>query len=155
MKYCCTNCNYVYDESLWDKEEWIDPWTMFYNLWDYFYCPMCYEWIENFDIVKEEVNYIENENTSDFFELEHFPIIKIDWDKLVVSVWKNNKHSMEEWHYISSISICDEYWDLIEEKFLSPWDKPKVEFNFDNLDEFEIIVRCNFHWLWWLKKIYL
>lgn len=151
MRYCCTNCNYVYDESLWDIEEWISSWTMFYDLGDYFYCPVCYEWAENFEIIKEEVNYIENENTNDYFEIEHFPKIKIENSILKVSVWRDNKHIMSENHYIKSISLCDEYWDLIEEKFLNSEDKSEVDFEFYDLDEFEIHIKCNIHWIWWLK----
>jgi rubredoxin len=153
MKYVCTNCNYVYDESIWDIEEEIKAWTKFYELGDYFSCPVCYEWSENFDLIKEEINYIESDNPIDIFEIEHFPIIKIENSILTVVVWKDNRHSMLDEHYISSISLMDEYGDLIEEKFLEPWDNPKVKFEFDNFDEFEIVVRCTFHWLWGFRFV--
>lgn len=153
MKYICTNCNYIYDESVWDKEEEIEAWTRFYELWDYFACPVCYEWSENFDVIKEEINYIVDDETRDYLEVEHLPVIKIENGILTVSVWKDIKHVMWDDHYISSISLCDEYWDIIEEKFLDMWDKPTAQFEFDDLAEFEIVVRCTFHWLWGFKFV--
>lgn len=150
MKYCCTNCNYVYDESVWEAEENILPWTRIYELWDYFHCPVCYESLDYFEMIKEEINYIEDENTKDFLELEHFPVIKIEDSKLIVLAWKP-KHTMWEKHYITSISLLDEYGDLIEEKFLKNDDKPIAKFDFDDYEDFEVVVRCSFHWLWWRK----
>jgi desulfoferrodoxin (superoxide reductase-like protein) len=61
---------------------------------------------------------------------------------------------MVEWHYIYSISLFDEYWDLIEEKLLNIWEKPKAIFDVSYLDDFEIRTKCNLDWLWssWLIK---
>ncbi len=151
MKYCCTNCNYVYDESMWDIDEEISPWTRFDDLGDYFACPVCSENTDSFYMIKEEINYIENVNTVDRLELEHYPIINIENQKLTVSVWKITLHTMWEDHYISSISLLDEYGDLIEEKFLNNTDKLKVTFDFDDYEDFEVVIRCTYHWLWWIK----
>lgn len=152
MRYLCTNCNYIYDESIWDKEEEIKAWTKLDNLWDNFSCPVCWELAEEFHEIKEEVNYID-ENNLLWIEMEHFINININiknWN-LRVDIWKWDFHPSWEEHRISSISLYDEYWDLIEEKFLMVWEEPVVEFDISDLDDFEIRTRCSLHWVWGRK----
>ena len=152
MKYCCTNCNYVFDEWLWDIDVWIEPWTSVLNLWDYFCCPVCSEWIDSFEIIKEEVNYLDEVTNFNLnsLELEHYIEYKIEEDILYVWVWKE-PHSMNQNHYISSIMIYDEYGDLIEEKFLNHNLEAEVEFDISYIDDFEIRARCNIAWVWGRK----
>jgi len=140
MKYLCTNCNYIYDSAFWDREEDIIIWDIIET------CPVCEEF-DTFQGIEEEVNYIEEEDRLDSMEIDHFPEIKIEEDKLIVMVW-NEIHPMWEEHRIASISLYDEYWDLIEEKYLEMENEARVEFDFDNLDEFEIRVKCSLHWVW-------
>jgi desulfoferrodoxin (superoxide reductase-like protein) len=142
MKYLCVNCNYVYDKSMWDSEENIEIWTELEK------CPVCEEY-DSFQWIEEEINYIDDDSLG-ALEIDHFPEVTIKNDKLIVSVG-NEIHPMWEWHRIASISLYDEYWDLIEEKYLELETEANAEFNFDDLDEFEIRVKCSIHWIWWKK----
>jgi len=52
---------------------------------------------------------------------------------------------MEAEHRILSIWLFDEYWDLVEEKFLNVDDDSVVTFDNYDLDDIEIRVRCSKH----------
>ena len=91
-----------------------------------------------------------DENTVDKVELEHLPEINHDWISIEVTVW-NNSHPMEKEHRILSIWLFDEYWDLVEEKFLWIDDDTVVVFDDYDLDEIEIRVRCSKHWIFGKK----
>ncbi len=148
MKYICINCNYLYDESIWDESEWILIWTTIDSMSNNLSCPSCWWYIENFQQIKEEILYLDNKNAISNLESLHIPKIAFLWNnKIMVSVW-NIKHPMEQEHFISSIMLFDEYSDLIEERFLTYNEKLKVNFNIEDIDEFEIRIRCNLHWLW-------
>lgn len=147
MRYICTNCNYIYDESIGDIESWINIWTKIYEIWDDFSCPICNWSVDDFFELKEEVNYIEDNDNLSF---DHFPYIEDnDW-KILVKIWKD-MHVMWDDHRIYSVLLYDEYWELIEEIFLDIEVEPIVKFDYWDLDEFEIRVRCSIHWLWWRK----
>lgn len=155
MKYLCTNCNYIYDEWLWEREEWIKKWTKLQDI-ENFYCPSCYWHVDHFHEIKDEINYI-NEENRDSLELEHIPQIKIIDDKnsmfwriIQVFVWEE-EHAMWEDHFIKSVSLYYPEWEMIEEKFLSPWDDPVIEFDFYDLEEYEIRIDCSMHWVWWFR----
>lgn len=150
MRYLCTNCNYIYDEWLWDKEEWIKAWTSFLKLWDYFTCPVCWEYRDSFHEIKDEINYINDDNTSDFMELEHFIDLYLEDDIVEVRVGKYLHPSGEE-HRITEISLYDEYGDIVETKFLQVGQEPEVQFDISDIDDFEIRVRCSLHWVWGRK----
>lgn len=143
MKYLCTNCNYIYDNDLWDLEEWIKVWE------ELDLCPVCEEY-DSFQWIRDEVNYIEWDSNLEKIEIDHFPEVNIKWDKLEVSIWWE-VHPMWEEHRIASVSLFDEYWDLIETKYLELEQEAIVEFDFDDLDEFEIRLKCSLHWVWWKK----
>jgi rubredoxin len=151
MRYICPECNYIFDESVWDKYEDIKAWTKLHDLWVDFKCPICWEYWENFQEIIEEVNYID-ENNILWLEFEHFiNVIELEDNKIEVTVWKWDFHPSGEEHRISQISLFDEYWDLVQEYFLWVWEEPKVEFDIDWLDEYKIIARCTIHWLWGRK----
>jgi rubredoxin len=145
MKYLCVNCNYIYDEALWDSTEWIKAWTKIEELE---ICPVCFEY-DIFEPIKEEVIYIE-EDTKDKFELAHFiEVEKKNW-VLKVVIW-GNSHPMWEEHRICWAWLFDEYWDLVDEEFLSAdWDSI-VEFVDYDLWEFEVRVMCSQHKLFGRK----
>lgn len=152
MRYLCTNCNYIYDESLWEKDDGIEPWTRFDELWDYYVCPVCGECSDIFQEIKEEINYIKNDHTLDFVENEHFIDTEVDWNNLRVTIWKEI-HPFWDDHRITEVSLYDEYGDIVESQFLPSWEEPEVDFNISDLDDFEIRVRCSLHGLWW-KKVF-
>lgn len=151
MKYLCTNCGYIYDESFWDKDENIKAWTKFFDLWNDYVCPICWEESQDFQEIIEEINYLDKDNLI-WIDLEHFiDIKKLDAWKIEVLVGKWGLHPSWEEHKINHIYLLDEYWDLVDEKFLSTWEDPIVEFDVSDLDEYTIIARCTIHWLWGRK----
>lgn len=139
MKYLCVECNYIYDESLWDPSEWISPWTKIDNFEK---CPVCYEY-DSFHHINEEVMYID-ENTFSRVELEHDIKIKNDNYSIEVTIW-NNTHPMTDDHRITWVWLYDEYSDIVDEKFLSIDDDSVVVFDNYDLDQFEIRVKCSEH----------
>lgn len=142
MKYFCTECSYSYDGDLWDEEEGIDAWNTVEK------CPGCDEY-DSFQWVYEEVNYIK-EWKLEALEIDHFPEVKItDW-KITIVVW-NEIHPMWLEHRIAAVSLYDEYWDLIKTNYLELEVEAVTEFDFDDLDEFEIRVKCSVHGVWWRK----
>ena len=142
MKYFCTECSYSYDGDLWDKEEWINPWDKVENR------PVCEEY-DCFQWVEEEVNYIDDNNL-EALEIDHFPEVEISDNKLKVKIW-NEIHPMWMEHRIAAVSLYDEYWDLIQTNYLELDLEANTEFDFDNLDEFEIRVKCSLHGVWGKK----
>ncbi|MDD2870509.1 MAG: desulfoferrodoxin family protein [Candidatus Gracilibacteria bacterium] len=140
MKYLCTNCNYIYDTAFGDDEEEVNIGQ------ELDMCPVCEEY-DTFHGIEEEVNYIDDNSRLESIEIEHFPEVIIEGDKLVVSVG-NEIHPMGEDHRIASVSLYDEYGDLIEEKYLELEEEPRVVFDFDDLDEYEIRVKCSQHGVW-------
>ncbi len=154
MRYICINCNYLYDESLWDIWEGLEAWTTFKKMLWKRTCPSCWWSIDDFQWIKEEILYVEDKNNLSNFELKHIPKIEfLEDNKIKVVVWETI-HPMEKEHFITSISLFDEYWELINETFLTYNEKPEIEFDIDWLDEFEVRARCNLHWLWssWIIK---
>jgi len=146
MRYLCTNCNYVYDESLGDSVDFIDEHTLFDNLGEDFVCPVCAAEKDDFFMIKEEVNYIWDTMSS--LETEHFIDIYIEDDFLEVSV---PNHSNIKDHRISEISLFDDDGELLETIFISTQNKIEANFDISFLDEFEIRIRCSSHWVWWRK----
>ncbi|MDP2091097.1 MAG: desulfoferrodoxin family protein [Candidatus Gracilibacteria bacterium] len=144
MKYLCTNCNYIYDSAFGDMEEEIEIGDILEQ------CPVCEEY-DTFQGIEEEVNYIEDD-IMDSIELEHFPEVTIQGDKLIVVVG-GELHPMGEDHRIASVGLYDEYGDLIDEKYLEMENEARIEFDFDDLDEYEIRVKCSLHGVWGKKFV--
>jgi desulfoferrodoxin (superoxide reductase-like protein) len=135
----------MYDEALWDKTENIRAWTSISNIK---ICPICEE-EDSFEIVKEEIIYIE-EDTIDRIEQEHFiEAERKDW-YITICIWKN-EHPMWPDHKIVWVGLYDEYWDLLDEIFLWDDDDLVVDFEDYDLDEFEVRVWCSKHKLFWRK----
>ncbi len=152
MRYLCTNCSYIYDEAIWDEEEWYNPGVKLYDMQDIFVCPVCSEWIDTFQEIKEEINFIENIENMTGVEDEHYPVIEEADSKIKVKVGKDELHPGLAEHYITNISLYDEYGDLVEEKFLNSTDEWTVVFDNYDLDEYEVRITCNLHWVWSLGK---
>jgi rubredoxin/desulfoferrodoxin (superoxide reductase-like protein) len=153
MRYLCTNCSYIYNEALGDELEGIPSGTSFDELEQDFVCPSCYEEKENFQEIKDEINYpYDSENLSSL-EKEHFINYYLEKGVLKIYVGKDEEHSMEKDHFVASIGIYDENDEKVEEKFISSQDDGSAEFNIDYLDEFEIKIYCSQHWWWGSGKI--
>lgn len=152
MRYLCTNCSYIYDESLWDIEDGYEPWVKLDDMQDYFLCPACWERVWYFQEIKEEINYLDKEDNLSVEEELHYPIILVEDNKIKVNVWIDENHPSEDSHFISNILLLDEYLEVVEEKFLLPKDKWIAIFDDYDLDEYEIRVWCNRHWVFSVGK---
>jgi len=143
MRYLCTHCNYIYDEILGEVEDWISPWTKLDSIKDVFCCPSCYESIDNFQEIIEQVNSFDTDDNIIWIEYEHFPFVEKleDWF-IKIEV----KHPDEKSHFLWNIWIYDEYWDLVYEEFFKPWEPAYLEFDVSDLDEYEIRTFCSLHW---------
>jgi len=84
------------------------------------------------------------ENTVDAATEKHVPIIEKTENGVKVKVG-SVEHPMEEKHYIEWIEIIAD--DKVYRRFLSPGEKPEVEFC---VEAVEIVARehCNLHGLW-------
>ncbi len=154
MIYICTHCsNYSYDESRWDKVECLETGTLFDYIDFDFTCPTCGASKDFFLSIKEEVLEANDKNNLSYLEKAHIPKVEIKWEECTVEVGYDI-HPMIEEHYVYSIWLYDEYWDLVEEKLLTFEDEPIANFDISDFDEFEIRSRCNNHWVWtsWIIK---
>lgn len=61
MKYICTLCGYIYDESQGDESNGISPDTEFDDLPDDWCCPECGSPKDDFDPCEEEENDFDEE----------------------------------------------------------------------------------------------
>lgn len=53
MKYVCDVCGWVYDETLGDPDQGIEPGTKFEDLPETFVCPLCGVGADQFSKVEE------------------------------------------------------------------------------------------------------
>jgi desulfoferrodoxin-like iron-binding protein len=148
MRYLCTNCNHIYDEALWDPNEGILPWTRFEELQDSFVCPVCAEGHDMFQEITEEVNRPINVQNLTSIEKEHLIRFELHDGKISVIVGQDDPHPMIEDHFIASIALYDEVWELIDEQFVGTTESPEAIFDADYLSDFEIRIRCNLHGVW-------
>lgn len=146
MKYHCTWCDYIYDEILWDEDLWLEPKTFFDNLPSDFFCPFCDTHKDDFIAFEENINYPLDVNRLTNFEAEHFPVFKIDWDKLSYEVWQI-EHPSEDEHFVYKVALFDESWDLIEKNYFKVWDEIKWNFDIEYIDSFEFRIYCSRDWV--------
>jgi rubredoxin len=55
MRFLCVNCGHIYDESLWEEEEGIDPGTCIDEIDEDIHCPMCDGSFDDFSPIEDEV----------------------------------------------------------------------------------------------------
>ncbi len=143
MKHLCTKCNYIYDDILWDVEEEIKPLT------ELTVCPVC-EAQDSFQWIEEEINYVDINDDLTSLEVGHTPEVEIKGNIMKVTIG-DEMHPMWLEHRIAAISLLDEYGDTIKINFLELENEAMTEFDFDNLDAFEIRAYCTVHWVWGRK----
>ena len=141
MKYHCSWCSYIYDESVWDEDLEIEENTLFDNLPNDFFCPFCEIHKDDFILFWEEINYPLDIRHLTPKEQEHFPKISISWEKLNFLIDENTHNSKKD-NFIFKISLYDDYWDEIDSKKFNFWDEVKWSFDLDYLDNFELRVFC-------------
>jgi rubredoxin/desulfoferrodoxin (superoxide reductase-like protein) len=142
MKYHCTWCWYVYDERNGEYDLWISPNTIYEDLPNDFFCPMCETHKDDFVLLEKYVHFPLSSWKISTFEAEHMPIFQINEDSLLIEVWQVD-HPMQEDHYITKILLLDDLWETIEEKKLKVWDILHARFDIEYLDYFEIQVYCS------------
>lgn len=143
MKHLCTNCNYIYDEMIWEIWDWIEYWTKLDNIRENFVCPSCFETSENFQEINPVIHSLDDDNLI-WIEYEHIPNIEfLDDDLIKIEVI----HPDEESHFLWNIWIYDSFWDLVYEEFFKPWEPAYLEFDISDLDDFEVRTQCSLHWV--------
>lgn len=84
---------------------------------------------------------------------KHQPLTKIEDKELIIQVWREIEHPMEEVHLIEDIDILQitKAWLIRVKNFhLKAWEKPLVKIPLSELKEwtYKIQTRCNLHWTW-------
>lgn len=84
---------------------------------------------------------------------KHQPLVKIENNELVITIWRDIEHPMEEAHLIDNVDILQvsKAWLLRVKTFqLKAWEKPEVRVALNELKEwtYKIQARCNLHWTW-------
>ena len=148
MRFLCVNCSYIYDESLGDVHEDIDPGTSVDQIPEDILCPGCEGSFEDFAPIEDEVLYIDNPDRLTDVEREHMPhILYQDSEKIEVSIGED-MHPVSDDHRITGIYLVDEEGHIVEELFIMPEEEPIAEFDVSGLDNFEIRASCSQHGLW-------
>ncbi len=105
-KYLCIPCGYIYDESIWDPDSWIEPGTKFEDIPDDWYCPVC--WVTKADFEP----YYEENNTIFWWYLSN-----VIWynmlteDVLALSLKINSDIQVSKWQY-AILTLKDFDWEF-------------------------------------------
>ena len=150
MRFLCVNCSYIFDESLWEVDDGIDPGTWIDEITEDIHCPWCDWSFEDFSPIEDEVIYVDNPNHLSHMEREHMPrIIYKDNQKVEVCVWEEEElHPSGEDHKVTAIYLVDDEGHIVEEIFIMTDEDPVAEFDISGLDSFEIRASCSQHGLW-------
>ncbi|MBW7954325.1 rubredoxin [Candidatus Gracilibacteria bacterium] len=141
MKYHCSGCSYIYDESIGDEDLNIEENTLFDNLPNDFFCPFCETHKDDFILFGEEINYPLDVRCLTPKEQEHFPKISIFGEKLSFLIDENTHNSKKD-NFIFKVSLYDDTGDEIDFKKFNFGDEVKGDFDLDYLDSFELRVFC-------------
>ena len=84
---------------------------------------------------------------------KHQPLVKIEGDNLIITIWRDVAHPMEEAHLIDSVDILQvSKAGLLRVKHfdLQANQEPKIEIPLSELNEwtYKIQARCNLHGTW-------
>lgn len=87
MRFLCTNCGHIFDESLGEIELDIDPGTCIDEIPEDVHCPMCDGSFDDFSVIEDEVIYADNPEKLSHIEREHLPrIVYQDSEKIEVCI---------------------------------------------------------------------
>lgn len=93
-KYICIPCWYIYDESVWDPDGWIEPWTKFEDIPDNWRCPVC--WVSKADFEP----YYDSTNTLLWWYITKISSYNmLTEDVLEVSLKLSKKIEVLKWQY--------------------------------------------------------
>lgn len=149
MRFLCTNCGYIYDESLGEESDGIDPGTCIEEMNEENHCPMCGESFDEFSPIEDEIIYAMDDNNLTEVEREHIPVVMHqDSEKVEVSVGGDDMHPSGPDHRVTAMYLVDDEGHIIEEVFIMPEEDPVAEFDVSGLELFEIRASCNRHGLW-------
>ncbi|MBP8017169.1 rubredoxin [Candidatus Gracilibacteria bacterium] len=147
-KYCCTNCNYIYNPFVGDEEQSIIPGTFFEDLPEDYYCPLCSESKDGFYGIKENIQEVLNKEDLTEQEEEHTTFFYKKDGKIFITIGnEDNSHPSDDGHFIEYIGIFDDVGDLIEmKKFPDP--EEEIIFDIGEIDDCEVRSSCNLHGVW-------
>jgi len=84
---------------------------------------------------------------------KHQPIVKIENENIIINIWRDIEHPMQEIHLIETIDIL-EYTKAgllkVKEIKLTANDKPEITFPISELKPgtYKVQAKCNLHWTW-------
>ncbi len=84
---------------------------------------------------------------------KHQPIVKIDWENIVITIGRDIEHPMQEAHLIEFVDIL-QYTKAgllrVKEFKLTHKDKPEIIFPVSELKPgtYKVQTKCNLHWTW-------
>lgn len=150
MRFLCANCWHIYDESLGEETDGIDPGTGIDEIPEDIHCPSCDGSFDDFSVIEDEVIYADDMNKLSHIEREHMPrIIHLDDQKVEVCIGEEEEmHPSGEDHRVTAIYLVDDEWHIVEEVFIMTYEDPVAEFDISGLDDFEIRASCSQHGLW-------
>ncbi len=150
MRFLCVNCWYIYDESLWERDDGISPGTWIDEIPENIHCPGCGEGFDDFSPIEDEVIYVDNSEHLSHIERQHLPkILYHDEHKIEVCIGEEEEmHPAGEDHRITAIYLIDEDGHIVEEVFIMPDEDPVAEFDISWMESFEIRASCSQHGLW-------
>lgn len=93
-KYLCIPCGYIYDESIWDPDSWISPWTRFEDIPNDWVCPVC--WVSKADF---EPYYDREETVFGWYLWEVVNYNMLTEDVLEIWLKINSKIEVKKWQY--------------------------------------------------------
>ena len=84
---------------------------------------------------------------------KHQPIVRIDWENIVITIGRDIEHPMQEVHLIEFVDIL-QYTKVgllrVKEFKLTHTDKPEIIFPVSELKPgtYKVQTKCNLHWTW-------
>ena len=84
---------------------------------------------------------------------KHQPLVKIEDDKIIISIGREIEHPMQEVHLIENVDILM-YTKAgllrVKEIRFKAWDKPETSFPVSDLKPwtYKAQTKCNLHWTW-------
>jgi len=84
---------------------------------------------------------------------KHQPLVRIENDKVVINIWRDIEHPMQEAHLIEFVDILQytKAWLLkVKEIKFQAWDKPEASFPVSELNPwtYKAQAKCNLHGTW-------
>ncbi len=119
-KWLCVPCGYIYDETVWDIDWEIQPWTKFEDIPDTWRCPVCGVWKWDFILLSSEnvIDYISGKVVSKEYINENKDVIEfvVNLDKELTvksGQFMSFVFNDELWEFRRSYSVAKKEWNNV------------------------------------------